>query len=103
MKHMRRHLRIAPYRCNECGKMVNTYASLALHKKKLHGNDKDDPKEKIKPFKCEECGKAFNDSGYLKLHTNESIPEKSHSNVNYAVKDSHNLLACISICEFMLE
>ncbi len=68
MKHMRRHLRIAPYRCNECGKMVNTYASLALHKKKLHGNDKDDPKEKIKPFKCEECGRSFGSKGHLNEH-----------------------------------
>lgn len=69
MKHMRRHLRIAPYRCNECGKMVNTYASLALHKKKLHGNEKDDPKEKIKPFKCDECGRSFGSKGHLNEHT----------------------------------
>ena len=55
--------------CNECGKMVNTYASLALHKKKLHGNEKDDPKEKIKPFKCDECGRSFGSKGHLNEHT----------------------------------
>lgn len=69
MKHMRRHLRISPYRCSICQKHVNTYASLALHMKRMHSNEKADetlPKEKS--HKCEQCGKMFGSKGHLNEH-----------------------------------
>ena len=66
MKHMRRHLRISPYRCNVCQKHVNTYASLALHMKRLHSAEKDAPRERKYP--CEECGKMFLSRGHLNEH-----------------------------------
>ena len=36
MKHLRRHLRISPYRCNLCQKHLNTYASLQHHMLRIH-------------------------------------------------------------------
>ena len=66
MKHMRRHLRIAPYRCSVCHKHFNTYASLAQHLKRIHGNEKEGPKEKKYP--CDECGKVFASKGHLNEH-----------------------------------
>ncbi len=66
MKHMRRHLRIAPYRCQQCHKHMNTYASLAMHTRRVHGNEKLPPKEKI--HKCETCSKTFANKGHLNEH-----------------------------------
>ena len=39
MKHLRRHLRISPYRCNVCQKHLNTYASLQHHMMRIHKSD----------------------------------------------------------------
>ena len=68
MKHLRKELRIAPYRCNICQKHVNTYASLQMHMKRLHGNEKIVPKEKT--FKCDQCSKMFYSRGHLNEHIN---------------------------------
>lgn len=68
MKHLRKELRILPYRCNLCGKHVNTYASLQLHMKRLHSSEKLPPKEKN--FKCDQCGKLFYSRGHLNEHIN---------------------------------
>ena len=66
MKHWRRHLNIAPYKCDMCGKEVNTYASLQLHIKRIHENVNDKPKERA--YKCEQCAKTFYSKGHLNEH-----------------------------------
>ncbi len=86
MKHMRRHLKISPYRCGLCGKTVNTYASLQLHQKRLHGavtaaaaaatseaasageELPADGKERL--FHCQLCSKSFVTKGHLKVGLN---------------------------------
>lgn len=65
MKHMRRHLRISPYRCGICGKTVNTYASLQLHQQRIHGAVK---LKQEKTFSCDQCSKSFGTKGHLKEH-----------------------------------
>ena len=69
MKHWRRHLNIAPYKCNiaGCAKEVNTYASLQLHIKRMHGTEQDKP-VKEKNFKCDQCLKMFYSRGHLNEH-----------------------------------
>ena len=68
MKHLRKELNILPYRCNLCGKHVNTYASLQLHVKRMHQGEKVGPKEKN--FKCDHCDKCFGTRGHLNEHIN---------------------------------
>ena len=69
MKHWRRHLNIAPYKCDidGCAKEVNTYASLQLHIKRMHNTDHDKP-VKEKTFKCDQCLKTFYTRGHLNEH-----------------------------------
>ena len=93
-QHLRRHLKISPYRCGVCGKTVNTYASLQLHQQRMHGMARVPPllKEKGKEesqaeedsqgeggeealpkvqgrlFHCSLCSKSFVTKGHLKEH-----------------------------------
>ena len=78
MKHLRKELGIQPYQCDICKKMVNTYASLQLHMKRLHGNEKMPPREKS--YKCDLCPKMFYSRGHLNEHVN-GVHNKSSTTV----------------------
>lgn len=61
------HLRVRPYRCNECGKKLSSASTLRSHLSIVHQNKS--------PFPCEKCGKHFSSKYALidhqKVHTND--------------------------------
>ncbi|CAB4062493.1 KRAB [Lepeophtheirus salmonis] len=63
MQHLRRHLKISPYRCSICRKSVQSYASLRHHVRRMHVEDSSN-----KNFSCEHCQKEFTTKGHLKEH-----------------------------------
>ena len=74
MKHLRRHLRIMPYRCGLCQKHFNSYSSLSVHQQNIHGAGKsEEVGQKI--FECLQCNRTFNTKGHLKEHV-EGVHER---------------------------
>ena len=81
MNHLRRHLRISPYRCDVCQKNVQSYASLQLHYKRTHSEAQTGTP--FKSFVCEYCTKVFGTKGHLKEHI-AGVHER-YNNVNCPV------------------
>ncbi len=87
MKHLRRHLRLQPYRCGVCDKYFNCFSSLTNHQRNQHGVDplseerrkggterggeNDSSQEEVskaQSFHCDQCSKCFSTKGHLKEH-----------------------------------
>lgn len=57
----KKHLRLRPFKCEECGASFLRASTLKIHTRRHTGE---------RPYKCpyENCGKAFSESGNLKTH-----------------------------------
>ena len=63
------------FRCEICSKQLKTFASLGLHMKRIHSQEKE---TQLKTFVCEFCFKVFGTKGHLKEHI-QGVHDQSRS------------------------